>query len=279
MQTNQITYKKACKSCDTQTGRTHMVLWEDSSELFKNGDLIEEEDLFKLLVEFHFDQNIACDKCRSKNLWDFWDIKVNDIPPPFGNQPAIQLKVDSEKTVLYNFYEIARIINNANKRLDLRLSQPLKSEKYKEIAIKVTIKEAILLLSTSYEINLIPDRELLVQMLKYFSQYFNVKIDFKDYQRLKSVFNEWESKIIEGFNGESYVVSADKFHKPAVEMFGYITAIKINSKYYGYFLKQYLQTKQLLFFYFNKIAKREGLYADQHMLDYMNKLIPAINRL
>ena len=116
-------------------------MWEADDDLFRDGKLISEEELHKHIVQFHYDHEIACEKCGAKNIWEFWNIMVNDICPPNQNQVAIKLDFGNNRIVKYSLSEIAKIIANATKRLDLRMSVPLKTGKYSEVAIKVTIME------------------------------------------------------------------------------------------------------------------------------------------
>jgi hypothetical protein len=274
-----ISYKKACKSCNTTTGLKNLIMWENEDELYIDGELISENDMIKKILQFHFDTDIKCENCRAKNIWDIWDVSAGDQKLKNSNEPGIKMDLGDGRIISYQFFEIAQILDNATKRLDLGLRKFTNDERYKEIAIKISIMEAMTLMNTFFEIRLFPSKEVFNSAFDYFRDYFEISYNQQEMDNFISIIGNWESRILED-SYEGYYIFLEYEPREILPLIYHSIPDDFDMKLiYKHFRKQYFQTKQFLLHYINQKFETSNLYADQNVLNYMNKLLPSINKL
>jgi hypothetical protein len=272
-----VAYFKACKSCNTTTGVKNIIMWDNEDDLYINGILITENEMIRKILQFHFDTELKCENCGVMNVWEIWDVSVGDKKLINYDEPGIQMDLGDGRVIEYQFLEIAQILNNATKRLDLSLRKFLKDERYKDIAIKITIMEAMTLMNSFFEIRLFPSKEVFDSAFNYFENFFAISFSQQEMERLNGLISNWQSKIIkDSYEGPFVFLDYEPIKILPLIYHDLPEEIDLRSVYI-HFRKQYFQTKQFLIHFLNQ--KFDEVYADQDSLNYMNKLLPSINRL
>lgn len=274
-----ISYEKACKSCNTTTGARHVIMWQDDNELQINGDLISESEMIKKILDYHYEANIKCPNCGAINIWDIWNVQIDGNKLRDDNEPGLQLDLGGGRIVQYTFYQIATIINNATKRLDLGLTNLETKNDFSKIGIKISIMETMTIMNIFFETRLLPSPEVYDFALNYFSNYFQISYSKNELTTIKDILSDWEFKIL-------YLTPEDIYdfreYSPELilpKIYSNIPTSLQNQEVYNYFKKQYFQTRQFITFYLIKKFDETGLENDSIMANSLNKLIPTLNKL